>query len=539
PALRAVFARPGVVVAASGTALPAEYRAKGAATVFFVLSLPSLVGDPSHPADPAAVQAAADRVFDQATASTACGTPTVALNELLGSSLPTPWSPTNAQYRANVLALVQRLAQRGAHPALFVHGDPNVDGDAAAWWKGVAQSADIVYEAYYNASNIDKLGVVVGTRRMRLGMRLVAARFETAGVPAARIGFALGFQVAPGAAGREGLQPSQEWFRVVKWEALAARQVAVDEGTSSIWSWGWATFGASSNDPDKPAAACVYLWARDQSLCDGPAAAGGGFDSSLAEGPVVLPPGIRCTFAGGAVTNAAVSALAAVTRDPHLAFTALFARAALRTRVPIAQTAILGAERAAIARAGSLGAYLRALARKHATRLVARGVIADELRRQAIATRAAGTTPLLWAADAETAAVDTATCLRDDMPGTSDFPASNAWEVGVAPLPAFLPFLFADRKPPTPPAGLAAAPQPAAIALRWADSPEPDLVSYVVYRASTPGGPYTRLNGTPLTRASYVDTTPPAGATAYYVVRAVDTSRNRSDPSAEASAAPG
>src|SRR5438093_12717300 len=71
PEVRAVFARPGVVVTASGTALPKDYRAKGAATTYFVLSLPALVGDPTTPADPASIQATADALYDRAVASTA------------------------------------------------------------------------------------------------------------------------------------------------------------------------------------------------------------------------------------------------------------------------------------------------------------------------------------------------------------------------------------------------------------------------------------------------------------------------------------
>jgi hypothetical protein len=542
--VRTVFRRPGVVVAASGTTIPRNYRAAGAATTYFVLQLPRWVGEPSEPADPATIQQAADRLFDQAVESTECSTPWIALNELLGSQLPTPWSATNATYRANVLALVQRLAQRGAHPALLVHGNPNVAGDAAAWWRNVGAAANIVYEAYYNAVNIQRLGPVVGPRRVRMGMRSVVRLFTSVGVPRERLGFMLGFQVAPGAAGREGLQPREEWFRVVKWHALAARQVALDERTSTIWSWGWGVFGPASVDPDKPAAACVYLWARDPALCNGPAAAGPAFNTSLSEGPIVLPAGVRCALPGGAVSSTSVTALAALTRDPQLALTALFARAALRARVPVSQAEVLRVEREAIDRvfAGSTRAYLRRLARRHATRLVARGVIADELRRQLIAQLPEAQTPdqppLVWSANVEAAAVNEAVCARDVLPGTGEFPRSDAREIGVVPLPAFLPFLLDDRAPPAAPQALVASPGTGSITVDWADSRESDAVGYVVYRAAAAGGPHVRLTQSPLTRSAFVDATAPAGAPAYYVVRAVDSSRNKSDPSAEASAAP-
>ena len=290
PEVRAVFARPGVVVSATGVPLP-----KGAATTYFELNLPRYVGEPSTPDDPATVTPEADALYERAVASTECATPWIALNELLGAQLATPWSATNAQYRANVLTLVQRLAERGARPALLVLGDPNIAGDAAAWWAAVGRSAAIVYEAYYNARNISGLGPVLGNRRMRLGMRSIVRRFTRAGVPRERIGFMLGFQVALGAAGREGLQPREEWFRVVKWHALAGRQIARDERTSTLWSWGWGNFGPQSVDPDKPAAACVYLWARNPALCDGPAVAGRGFNASVEEGQIAELELLRST----------------------------------------------------------------------------------------------------------------------------------------------------------------------------------------------------------------------------------------------------
>ena len=88
-----------------------------------------------------------------------------------------------AAYRANVLALLRGLASRGARPALLVHGNPAVGGEAATWWREVGKVADVVYEAYYRATNISKLGRIVGPRRMRLGMRSIIRKFASAGVP--------------------------------------------------------------------------------------------------------------------------------------------------------------------------------------------------------------------------------------------------------------------------------------------------------------------------------------------------------------------
>src|SRR3954453_14230296 len=215
PDTRAVLARPGVVVASSGTAAPPQFRAAGAATTYFELNLPRLVGAISAPADASGMAAAADAEYDRAVKSTACSTPWILLNELQGSNLPTPWSATNAAYRANILAFVQQLARDGARPALLVQGNPTFAGDAGVWWKTASQSAQLVYEAYYDASRIYPLGPLVGSRRMRIGMRLVASQFESIGVPPSKLGFMLGFHSAQtsGIGGRQGLEPTVAWLR--------------------------------------------------------------------------------------------------------------------------------------------------------------------------------------------------------------------------------------------------------------------------------------------------------------------------------------
>ena len=75
PDTRAILARPGVVVATSGTAVPKYFRTHGAATAYFVLHLPNIVGQPAKPADPATIATAADSLYARAVASTASGAP--------------------------------------------------------------------------------------------------------------------------------------------------------------------------------------------------------------------------------------------------------------------------------------------------------------------------------------------------------------------------------------------------------------------------------------------------------------------------------
>jgi hypothetical protein len=543
--VRAVFARPGVVVTTSGGPVPAGLRSRGAATTYFVLHLPTLVGDPAQPADPASIEPAARALLARAATSTGCATPWIALNELFGESSPTPWSPTTAQYRADVLALVQALAAHGAVPVLLVHGNPNLAGDAMVWWHQIAQAGMIVYEAYYDAAHISSLGPLMGNRRMRLGIRSFVSSFGAVGITPDRLGVMLGFHVGriPNSGGRQGLQPTQAWLRVVKWEAVGAREVAQETGLSSIWSWGWGTFGPDSADPDKPAAACVYLWARDHTLCDGPAAAGVGFDTSLAEAQIVVPPGVYCTLADHHVLTADVRRLTRLTRDRHAALTALFARAALGSAARVTEAQVLAAEqRAVVLRfGGDRRAYLRALTARHATLGIARGIIRDELRRRAlsasIAAGGSGQTTLEWEADREAAAANTAICRGDDLPGTGNFPVTDARDVGVVQLPSLLPFLFGDRAAPAAPAAPTATAGPQGITLSWQPGPEADLAGYVVERAAGVGGPFLPISG-PLDDPTFVDVQPSVGAPPLYEIVAVDTSGNASLPSASMTPTP-
>ena len=109
--------KPGLTLAfTSGTESSRRSARRGAATVFFDLNFNNRVGTPTMPADPATIADRADRLFDFAVSVTGCTTPWIALNELFGAQTPTPWTATNAQYRANVLALAaggSRSAARG------------------------------------------------------------------------------------------------------------------------------------------------------------------------------------------------------------------------------------------------------------------------------------------------------------------------------------------------------------------------------------------------------------------------------------------
>lgn len=380
------FARPGIIAAASNLIYPPQLRQAGAQTVYWDMYLKNRVGQPNTPADPATIVERANRLFDYAVTSTGCPTPLIAHNELFGAHLVTPWSESNAQYRANVLLFLQTMAARGARPFLLISSKPYTAGEAGDWWRQVAQVADLVQEVYFPAPSIHKLGPVAGSRRLRVAFREAVLRFTRLGIPARKVGVVLGFQTGRGAGGREGLEPAQAWYETVKWQALAAKQVAGEWNLGSVWSWGWGHWGTSTPDPDKADAACVYLWARSQSLCDGIAAAGPGFNASRTEGQIRLPRGIQCEVNRRQIPYSAVTRLQALTGDRQLALTALYARAVERAYSRPSAREVLAAERTVIALrfGGSPAAYRAALAQAGASVALARGILGDSLRRAEI-----------------------------------------------------------------------------------------------------------------------------------------------------------
>ena len=93
-----------------------------------------------------------------------------------------------------------------------------------------------------------------------------------------------------------------------------------------------------------------------------------------------------------------------------------------------------------------------------------------------------------------------------------------------------------DTTPPGTPTGLnVVSASPAGIQLGWnALVGDPTLYGYEVLRSDTNGGPYAVL--ALVTGSDYIDTAVVENGTYYYVVRAVDTSFNRSGNSAQVTA---
>jgi hypothetical protein len=381
-----MFARPGVVAAAANFIYPAQLRALGAKTVYWEMNFRQRVGTPTNPMEPADVEAWADRVFYRAVASSACATPWIALNEMWGSNLATPWSPTNTQYRENVLSFVRRLQALGAHPFLLLSSRPFTDGEAGDWWRQAALYTNFVREVYFPAPQISRQGATLGSRTLRNAFRQGITDLTSIGIPPSKLGVFLGFQTTRGFGGREGLKPASAWFNHVKLQVLAIKQVRREIPFETIWSWGWGAWSNAELDPDKPAAACVYLWTRNPSLCAGPQMAGPGFDRSLTVGQLVFPAGVQCRTPWGPIGSRQLASITRVIGDQEIAYTSVYARLVLKGLVKLGPEQVRAAQRAIIASrfGGSTAAYRAALARAGASPALAREVIADELRQARI-----------------------------------------------------------------------------------------------------------------------------------------------------------
>ena len=95
-----------------------------------------------------------------------------------------------------------------------------------------------------------------------------------------------------------------------------------------------------------------------------------------------------------------------------------------------------------------------------------------------------------------------------------------------------------DLTAPAAPENLWALAGNGAVSLDWDDNNEPDFEGYNLYRSTTSGSGYTKLNSLLLTDSNYINDIVVNGTMYYYVVTALDTSENESGNSAEACAVP-
>jgi len=92
-----------------------------------------------------------------------------------------------------------------------------------------------------------------------------------------------------------------------------------------------------------------------------------------------------------------------------------------------------------------------------------------------------------------------------------------------------------DTTPPAAPTELTADLDGLDVVLDWNDNNEEDLQGYNVFRSTTSGSGYVKLNTAVVVDSNYIDNTAGGNETYYYVVTAVDTSWNQSADSDEVS----
>ena len=391
--------------------------AAGAVTTYWDEHMEKIVGTPGNPANPPDIGPETAQLVADAKQSSGCGNPLIALNELMPPGSASASSV--ARYRSNVLALLQAVNAGGARPVLLLPSStPTGAGPAADFLTQAAAQAQLVLELYFNNNQLFQQGALLASRNIRIGLRTRIATLEAIGVPASNLGIMLGFQSAPGQAGREGLQPQSSWLEMVKLQELAARTVASDTAIATIWSWGWGTFSnAGSADPDKPAAACVWLWTRDPTLCNAPASYE--FNTDLNEGQIELPGGVQCGWEGGSVKLRDFRRLTrALKGDAAQALSGLFERGVVKATVRARSAQITAAEKAIVQKAfkGSTRRYRKALRKAKLARTTARAIIADQIAEQAVAAKVRPQTYPVWLDGQQGTALLTTTCLLDQIP---------------------------------------------------------------------------------------------------------------------------
>jgi hypothetical protein len=444
-----VFQRPGLILTMDD--LPtkqgdpaAGFRQAGAVTTYWDEHLEKIVGMPSSPAAASSIGPAAATLVANAKQSSGCGNPIIALNELIppgGAS-----SSAVAQYRANVLALINAITAGGGHAVLALpFTTPMGAGPAADFLTQASQQASLVLEIYFNNNRLFQQGALLASRNLRIGFRTQIAKLGALGIPASDIGIMLGFQSGAGQSGREGLQPASSWLEMVKLEQLAAKTVAGDTGIATIWSWGWGTFNnLGSADPDKQAAACVYLWTRDPTLCNAPASYP--FNTDLNEGQIQLPSGVQCGWTGGSIK---VRDLARLTRalkgNQPMAASALLERGVVKAtaRAPGAAVRKVVTQIVSSQFKGSSRRYSRALRQAKLGTTTAKAIIGDQIAEQLVAAKVKPQTYPAWLGGQETTALNTATCLLDQIP--------TAGHVDLTKTFPFLRVSTSTPKPPTTP----------------------------------------------------------------------------------------
>ena len=309
---QAVFARPGITVASTGNC-----RGEGAARRRRVHGL---LGDESP--EPRRDAGRAGRSRRHGRRRGGRGAEGAGLDGLPESADRPQRAARLGRGRATAgggAALSRRGARRSCAPWRPTARRRSCSCRAASRWRarrtGGARSAQVgwlVPEAYTPATSLWSIGnPFLISRVIRVGFREWVSRLTGLGIPGlarrpdARVPVGRLAGRPGGAAADGGLARDRQ--------AAVARRASPSRASSAlstVWSWGWGTFATpGSADADKQAAACTYLWARDNALCDAPALAVPGFDPDLTAGAVQLAPTTQCRYAGGSFGTAELTAL--------------------------------------------------------------------------------------------------------------------------------------------------------------------------------------------------------------------------------------
>ena len=178
PFWQQIFARPGVIAAASNFLVPPKLRAAGAKTVYWDMHLNNRVGTPQKPLSPAGIVDQADRLYMRAVASSGCATPVTPSTSSRRRHIT--WSDSNTRTARTILTLSDGFDAR--RPPLPAGLEPAYTGGDAQWWRDASQVADLVREVCLSAAHLE-----AGARRQSYDARRAAQLGRTSPRSASRL----------------------------------------------------------------------------------------------------------------------------------------------------------------------------------------------------------------------------------------------------------------------------------------------------------------------------------------------------------------
>ena len=349
------------------------------------------VGTPSAPADPSLLPERAQRLFDFAVRSSGCATPVIALNELFGAQL-------------DDAVVGDERALPGERPAVGAPaggagcpaGAPALDVTrtrAATRRSGGVRSrrsSDLVLEKYFSAAAVARAGPVLGNRRMRTSMRRSASTAVRDQRPAlTRGGHARPSRHARAPADGKASSRRRDGSRWPSGRRSRRARSRASSGSRTSGPGAGAPTTATVQTRTSRRGVRLPVDARPAPLRRAGVTRRRRSTPTSREGQIDLPAGMRCAYGDAVVRTTAIGELRSRHRRGELALSALYGRlvesreAGVRGRGPPGRRA----RRRPRALRGGRGAYLAALTRDARHRALARGVLADELRRAELEAR--------------------------------------------------------------------------------------------------------------------------------------------------------